>query len=129
MRKPLIGIVLTLMLVAGAETSGAAQAAEDEAADDTAALGVSFDRIKYRLETLPDGNEAGSLLRLDFYVQVYALAPEIDYLQGFDLQNSPIAGAPMNDTMLAVMSSGEPQLRPPVMNLSNLLDWFRKKRR
>ena len=129
MRKPWIGIVLTLMLVAGAETAGAAQAAEDEAADDTAALGGSFDRIKYRLETLPDRNEVGSLLRLDFYVQVYARAPEIDYFQGFDLQNSPIAGAPMNQSLLTMMSSGEPQLRPPAMNLSNLLDWFRKKRR
>lgn len=128
MRTPWTEIALALFLVAGTQSAGLAQDVEDAAAGETAALGVSFDRIKSRLETLPNGNEAGSLLRLDFYVQVYARAPEVDYFRGFDLQNSPVAGAPMNAALLAVMRSGEPQLRPPAMNLSNLLDLFRKRR-
>ena len=107
--------------------AGVAQEATDDKPFEAEALGVSFDRIKYKLDRLPQRDELSSLLRLDFYVEVYARAPQIDYFQGFDLQHSPIAGGvPMNGEMLEVMRSGEPPLVPAAINLNNVLDWFRK---
>ena len=120
------GIVLTLVLVAGATATGVAQEATEEASAETEALGVSFDRIKYKLDTLPSEDEVSSLLQLNFYVEVFARAPEVDYFQGFDLENSPIAdGVPMTNEVLDVMRSGEPQLVPPAINLNDLLIWLR----
>ena len=122
-----IRIVLTLVLVVGATTTGVAQEATDEASAETEALGVSFDRIKYKLDTLPERDEVSNLLQLDFYVEVYARAPEIDYFQGFDLENSPVAdGVPMTDELMEAMTAGDPPLVPPAMNLGNLLEWLRE---
>jgi len=121
-----IGTVLTLVLVVGGNMV-AAQESADDALVETEALGVSFDRIRDKLDRLPDRDEVSDLLRLDFYVEVYAKAPEIDYIQGFDLQNSPIAeGVPMEDELLEVMRSGDPQLVPPVVDFGNLLDLLRE---
>ena len=128
MPRKWFGIVLTLALVAGATATATATAQEtvDESSAETEALGVSFDRIKYKLDSLPERDEVSSLLRLDFYVEVYAKAPEIDYFQGFDLQNSPVAdGIPMADELLQTMRAGEPPLVPPAINLNNLLNWLR----
>ena len=120
------GILLTLVLIVGVTTIGAAQEATDDASAETEALGVSFDRIKDKLDTLPERDEVSNLLQLDFYVEVYARAPEIDYFQGFDLVNSPIAdGVPMTDELQEAMTAGDPPLVPPAMNLSNLLEWLR----
>ena len=126
MPRKWIGIVLTLVLVVGATTTGVTQEATNEASGETEALGVSFDRIKYKLDTLPERDEVSNLLQLDFYVEVYARAPEIDYFQGFDLENSPVSdGVPMTDELMEAMTAGDPPLVPPAMNLGNLLDWLR----
>lgn len=126
MPRKWIGIVLTLVLVGGATATGAAQEATDDPSEETEALGVSFDRIKYKLDTLPDRDEVSDLLRLDFYVEVYAQAPEIDYFHGFDLENSPVAdGVPMTDELQRAMTAGDPPLVPPAMDLNNLLLWLR----
>ena len=78
------------------------------------------------MDRLPSVDQVSSLLRLDFYVEVYAEAPEINYFQGFDLENAPIAhGIPMHNEMMAVMSPG--RLAPilgPAMNLSNGIAWL-----
>jgi len=121
-----IGIVLTLIVVVDVTTTGAAQETTDDASAETEVLGVSFDRIKYKLDTLPERDEVSNLLQLDFYVEVYARPPEIDYFQGFDLVNSPIAdGVPMMDELQEAMTAGDPPLVSPAMNLSNLLEWLR----
>ena len=130
MPRKWIGIVPTLVLVVGTTTTGAAQETTDqaftEASTDTEELGVSFVRIKYKLDRLPERDEVSDLLRLDYYVEVYAQAPEIDYFHGFDLENSPVAdGVPMTDELLKAMRSGDPPLVPPAMNLNNLLNWLR----
>lgn len=127
MPRKWIGIVLALILVVGAAATGAAQEATDQTPADADALGVSFDRIKDKLDKLPERDEVSELLRLDFYVDVYARAPEIDYFQGFDLQNSPIAdGVPMDNELLDVMRSGDPPLVPPVMDLGKILELLRQ---
>ena len=109
---------------------GVAQEAADEATAETEALGVSFDRIKYKLDTLPEREGVSDLLRLDFYVEVYGRAPEVDYFQGFDLENSPVAeGVPMTDELMEAMTAGDLPLVPPAMNLGNLLNWLRDQAR
>ena len=118
--------VYILAVVGAATVSVGAQTSEDDAAFDTATLGVSLERIQYKLDRLPSVDQVSSLLRLDFYVEVYAEAPEINYFQGFDLENAPIAhGIPMHNEMMAVMSPG--RLAPilgPAMNLSNGIAWL-----
>ena len=129
MPRKWIGFVLTLILVVGSTVTGATQEATDtdHTPADADALGVSFDRIKNKLDKLPEKDEVSELLRLDFYVDVYARAPEIDYFQGFDLQNSPISdGVPMDNELLDVMRSGDPPLVPPVMDLGKFLELLRQ---
>ena len=122
--------VLALVLVMGTAATTVAQEAANEATAETEALGVSFDRIKYKLDALPERDEVGDLLQLDFYVEVYGRAPEIDYFQDFDLENSPIAdGVPMTDELMKAMTAGDPPLVPPAINLGNLLNWLRNYRR
>ena len=119
-------VVFTLAVVAAANVSVGAQNFEDETVFDAATLGVSLERIQYILDRLPSGDQVSSLLRLDFYVEVYAEAPEINYFHGFDLENAPVAhGVPMHNQMMAVMSPG--RLAPilgPAMNLSNGIAWL-----
>jgi hypothetical protein len=125
MPKKWFGNVLTLVLIVGAPTAGMGQETPN-ASVETEALGVSFDRIKYKLDTLLDRDEVSSLLQLDFYVEVYAKAPETDYFQGFNLQNSPVAdGVPMADELMKAITAGDPPLIPPAINLNNLIDWLR----
>ena len=115
-----------MAVVAAANVSVGAQDSEDGTAFNTATLGVSLERIQHKLGRLPSGDQVSSLLRLDFYVEVYGEAPEINYFQGFDLQNAPIAhGVPMHNQMMAVMSPG--RLAPilgPAMNLGNGIGWM-----
>ena len=126
MLSPWRFVVLTLAVLVVANVPVGAQVAEDEVAFDPATLGVSLERIQTKLDRLPSRDEASSLLRLDFYVEVYAEAPKIDYFQGFDLDNAPIAhGVPTHSQMMAVMSSG--RLAPilgPAMDLGAGLDWL-----
>ena len=94
--------------------AGAVLAAED--------LGISLARIQQKLDRLPDGEEARSLLRLNYYVQVYAKAPPLTLFQGVDLHNSPIPyGVPLHREMLSVMRPIE--LYPSAANLTPILGW------
>ena len=119
-------VVLTLAVMVAITVPVGAQDSESEAAFDPATLGVSLERIQTKLDRLPSRDEVSSLLRLDFYVEVYAEAPKIDYFQGFDLDNAPIAhGVPTHSQMMAVMSPG--RLAPilgPAMDLGAGVDWL-----
>lgn len=88
---------------------------------DAEELGVSLARIQRRLERLPDERDP-TVLRLDFYVQVYGRAPELNLLEGFDVHNSPIPyGVPMHKEMMAVMHSNP--VYPPAANLNPVAGW------
>ena len=120
-------VVLTLAVMVAITVPVGAQDSESEAAFDPATLGVSLERIQTKLDRLPSRDEVSSLVRLDFYVEVYAEAPKIDYFQGFDLENAPIAhGVPMHNQMMAVMSPGRlaPILNAPAMNLGDGIGWL-----
>ena len=85
-------------------------------------LPVSLKRITRQLDRLPPTHEARSVLRLSYYIQVYARSPRIDLVQGFDLHNGPVPyGAPTHAELLAVMSPRE--FRPAVATLNNIIGW------
>ena len=68
-------------------------------------LPVNLQRLKQRLAALPSRDEDRSLLKLNFYVEVYGRAPEINPLEGFDLHSGPVPyGPPSHATMLRQMS-------------------------
>ena len=127
-RRVIIACVLFFSVITA---SGGLATAQDTAQDtpeqatlEAEELGVSLARIKQKLERLPDDMEARSLLRLNFYIQVYARTPQLDYFEGFDLHNSPVPyGPPTHEQLLAIMRSGEPRLTGPTMNLNNVIGW------
>ena len=116
--------VSLVMLMAGA-SAAAAQGTASTAAGavlDAEDLGISLARIQRKLDRLPDGQEARSLLRLNYYVQVYAKAPPRTLFQGFDLHNSPIPyGVPLHREMLSVMRPNA--LYSSAANLTSILGW------
>ncbi len=126
--RSMILVTLGLLLSSGAEAQVSAQdalpapvetAPEVLEAED---LGISLARIQRRLDRAPEGREARRLLRLNFYVRVYAKAPRQDFLNGFDVHNGPVPyGVPMHSDMLK-MSNPNP-LYPHAINLGSVLGW------
>ena len=98
-------VVLTLAVMVAITVPVGAQDSESEAAFDPATLGVSLERIQTKLDRLPSRDEVSSLLRLDFYVEVYAEAPKIDYFQGFDLDLGWESGSDSCQTFLDLSRS------------------------
>ncbi len=85
-------------------------------------LGVSLSRIRRRLDALPSASEARSLLRLNYYVQVYGRTPPLDLFYDFDIHNSPISyGVPLHNEMLAVMHPNP--LYPSSISLNPIAGW------
>jgi hypothetical protein len=110
----LVVLTATVARGAGQKTELAVLDAED--------LGVSLARIQRKLDRLPDGAQARSLLRLNYYVQVYAKAPPLTLFRGFDVHNGPVPyGTPMHNDMLNVMHPNE--LYPSAVNLNPVLGW------
>ena len=126
--RSIILVTLGLLLTSGAEAQLSAQDAL-QAAVETAPevleaedLGISLARIQQRLDRIPEGLEARRLLRLNYYVRVYAKAPRQNFLNGFDVHNSPVPyGVPMHSDMLKMMSPNP--LYPPAANLGPILGW------
>lgn len=117
-------IALALLIFAASGSAAAAQDPSDQATLEAEELGVSLARIKHKLDRLPDDIETRSLLRLNFYIEVYARTPQLSYFQGFDLHNSPVPyGPPTHDQLLAVMRTGDPQLTTPAINFNNIIGW------
>ena len=68
-------------------------------------LPVNLQRLKQRLTALPARDEDRSLLKLNFYVEVYGRAPEINPLEGFNLHSGPVPyGPPTHTRMLRQMN-------------------------
>ena len=82
-------------------------------------LPVSLERIKRKLPQV--GSAQSSLLRLDYYVEVYGRAPKIDVLQAFDVHNGPVPyGAPTHADLLSLILP--PESRTPPLLLSPGID-------
>ena len=125
-----IALAIALVLLPAAPAlAGAGQAAEDGGSFDAAALPVSIDRIRRQLDRLPAGD--GEILRLRFYVQVSAPAPEtpvLDVFDGFDLRNAPPRyGAPVHAETRMLTTPMRHRFRngTPAVTTGNLLSWGR----
>lgn len=86
-------------------------------------LPINLERVKRQLAVLPSSEEARSRLKLDFYVNVYARAPRIDPLEGFDLHTGLVPhGAPSHAEM---MRQWTPRgFDTPVADLGSVLGWI-----
>ena len=129
MCKRRIGL-FAILLVLDTAIIGSASAAQEASEQPTLKaeeLGISLARIRYKLDKLPETPEASSLLRLNFYVEVYGRAPRLQYLGDFDIHNGPIPyGPPMHSEMLSVMRSSAPQIVPSAFNMNQVLGWLKK---
>ncbi len=80
---------------------------------------VSLQRIKRKLAQLAPTQS--SLLRLDYYIEVYGRAPKINVLQAFDVHNGPVPyGAPTHAELLGLIRP--PESRTPPLLLSPEID-------
>ena len=99
---------LTLMLLTMPAAAGNGQNPDQEAPFDVAALPISLDRIKRQLDRLPVVEGPQNVLRLSFYVRVYAPAPPIRVFEGFDLRHGPAPfSAPTHAEMRRVATPPE----------------------
>ena len=100
--------------------AGSGQEADPAAPLPAVELPINLERVKRGLEALPSSEEARSRLKLEFYVNVYARAPRIDPLEGFDIHRGLVPyGAPSHAEM---MRQWTPQgLDVPVADLGSVL--------
>ncbi len=74
-------------------------------------LPVSLERIKRKQAQVAPAQS--SLLRLDYYVEVYGRAPKIDVLQAFDVHSGPVPyGAPTHAELLSLILPPESRTSP-----------------
>lgn len=125
-------IAVTLMLVAGLMSHAIAQepqpAPEAEPQIDPTKLGVSISKIQKGLFIAADRDRkaaTGGIMRLEFNVQVYGMAPKIEVLKGLDLFNGAVPGtAPSHNQMIEFWTP--PIYRSPTMPVSALAFWAAK---
>ena len=118
-RATMTALALLLPGAAPAAPAGAGQAAAPLPAVE---LPVNLERVKRQLDVLPGSAEAQSRLKLDFHVNVYARAPRIDPLEGFDIHTGLVPhGAPSHADM---MRQWTPRgLDVPVADLGAVIGW------
>ncbi len=104
MRALYFGLALACVLVLSAGRAVAQESTAESAEPvlDAVELPVSLERIKRRLDKLPETKEGRSLLRLNYYIDVYGRAPGINVFESFDLHTGPIPyGAPSHYELLS----------------------------
>ena len=116
-RVALISIVLLNglpSLVGAAQDGQTTMVAQEE-------VRINLDRLRRRLEALP-AEGVDSFLRLEYRLSVYAKAPEIDPLEGFDTRNGEVPyGLP---THRDLQNSWTPEgFSAPAIPLTPLLRW------
>lgn len=86
-------------------------------------LPINLERVKRGLEALPSSEEARGRLKIEFYVNVYARAPQFDPLEGFDIHTGlvPHGGPTHADMMRQWTPAG---FDVPVANLTPVLGWI-----
>ena len=86
-------------------------------------LPINLERVKRGLETLPSREEARSRLRLEFYVNVYARAPQYDPLEGFDIHTGLVPhGSPTHADMMRQWTPAGFDV--PVADFTPILGWI-----
>ena len=128
-------VVLALVLTVGsgvvpgrllARSQGQDSSAHQPAPLRAEELPVSLERIKRKLAQVPPSREFH--LRLDYYIEVYGRAPQLDIFESFDLHNGPVPyGAPTHSDMVQHATPQEFR-SPPILSLgsslSALIGWL-----
>ena len=83
---------------------------------------VSLERIKRQLERVPTDTNNKSLLRLNYYIDVYARAPRINLFVSFDVHSGPTrSGSPTHNEMLRAMTPNK--WRSSAASRSGVIGW------
>jgi hypothetical protein len=111
---------LILPAVSAAQDLAVAAAGVGDSAEPVVSLNLA--RVKRGLALLQEREGAGSLLRLEYRLSVYGVAPKIELLQGFDIQHGAVPfGGP---THADFMNMWEPkEFKAPTIPLMPLLRW------
>lgn len=67
----------------------------------------SLNRIRKQLDRITEAGEDNDLLRLDYYIDVYGLLPEINIVEGFKLDSGPVRFSVPTTTELLNASTPE----------------------
>ncbi len=67
----------------------------------------SLDRIRKQLDRATESGEDTDLLRLDYYIDVYGLLPELNVVEGFKLDSGPVRFSVPSTTELLNASTPE----------------------
>lgn len=107
----------------------AQSAAPDSGAQsiDPSKLGISVERIQRELsERQFDSGPAGNGLRLNYRIEVFGQAPQIDVLGDFDVLHGPVPrSGPTHQEFLDQVTPQE--YRAPAASLSNVFFWAAQK--
>ena len=118
--------LLTVLLLSPLVSVDAAAQEADDASLPEVKFSVNLERLKRKLATLPAADEDRTSLRLSFYLSVYARAPRINPLLGFDLQSGPVPfGGPTHADMRELWTPEE--FSAPVADLGSVLGWLLKR--
>ncbi len=114
--------ILVLVLVAASGVDAAAQETEP-AVLPAVELPVNLERLKRKLAALPSSDEERSLLKLDFYVEVYARAPRLNPLDGFDIHTGPVPFGGATDAELRALWTPQ-EFSTPAADIGSVLGWI-----
>lgn len=86
-------------------------------------LPVNLQRLKRKLAALPATDAERSILKLNFYLEVYGRAPRINPLDGFDIHTGPVPiGGPSHADMRELWTPQE--FSTPAADLSSVIGWI-----
>lgn len=118
----IVTTVVCTALLAVAVVTLTSQAPGNDVPLDAVDLPVSLERIKRQLDRLPVAESERDVLRLSFYVRVYARAPKVNVFEGFDVHNGPVPyAAPTHATMRDITTPIE--FRSPAVNIGDVPGW------
>jgi hypothetical protein len=124
-RRAIVPLLSVLLVSPLAPVAAAAQDV-DGAPLPAVTLPVNLERVKRMVAALPATDEGRSLLKLSYYLEVYARAPRLNLLRGFDLDAGPVPfGGPSHADMQALWTPEE--FSAPVADLGSLFDWILKR--
>ena len=118
-----VSLLTVLLLGPLAPLHAAAQDADDALPP---VVSVNLERVKRELVALPATDDQRSLLKLNFYIEVYARAPRFDPLQGFDIHTGVVPfGGPSHADMRDLWTPEE--FSAPAADLGSVLGWLLKR--
>jgi hypothetical protein len=86
---------------------------------------VSLERIQKKLAEQP-ASAATNALKLEYYIEVYGKAPQVNFLENFNVTSGPVPRtAPTHADILDVVTPEG--FRTPAPNISAFIEWLRQK--